>query len=605
MRRFGRHIALLLVLQVSNGQDLKFEAQVDPQRVAVGQQFQVSFTVTSTHSVRVRNFAPPDFGGFLILGGPVESSQYQWINGRATSTVSYAYTVSVQKPGKYIIGSASVEHEGNRYSTKPVEIAAVQGQPGGTASTGDQGSLGVDLKENLFIRVSAEKQRVRQGEQFIVTHKLYTRLNVENYVISKAPTFEGFWAEDLDQQRSPEVTNETVEGKQYRVATIKRTALFAAQPGKLRITPMEVRCAVQVRRRSTDPFDIFNDPFFSRLRTQEVDIASNSLTITVDPLPVPAPAGFTGGIGKYILDASIDKREPKTGDAITLKVSIAGIGNVKLLSVPSPVFPTDFETYDPKVTENISREDNLIRGTKTAEFLMIPRNPGERVIEPMTFVYFDLEKNAYVSLRSPRFTLTIAPGKDPFAGGLPSATASKEEIRLLGEDIRFLKLSPGSLVRTDEQGISATAVAVYMVLPVLMFAGSYAYRKRREKLLGNISLTRARKAGREAARRLKSARKLLAQGDTETYHSEVSRALFRYVSDRLQIPFSALSLDSVSDALQGRKVGDDVIGRLKTCLERAEFARFAPGGDSREARADLLDAAASTIDELEDLLNRR
>lgn len=600
MNRIG-HLVLVVLINTAFGQDLTFETQIDSRKVTVGQQFQVSFTATSTQSIRLRNFAPPDFKGFVVLSGPVESSQYQWINGRATSTLSYVYVLSIQKPGKYVINQASVEHEGKRYSTEPVEIEAVQGRPGGNTS-GDEG-LGVDLKENLFIRVLAEKQRVRQGEQFIVTHKLYTRVNIDNYVISKAPTFEGFWAEDLDQQGAPEVTTETLDGKQFRVATIKKTALFAAQPGKLRITPLEVRCAVQVRRRPTDPFDIFNDPFFSRMRTQEVDISSNALTVTVDPLPAPAPAGFTGGIGKFTLDASPDKRELRAGDALTFRVSISGTGNVKLISIPSPTFPADFEVYDPKISESISRAQDVIRGTKTAEFLMIPRNPGERIIEPVTFVYYDLVRNSYVTLRSPSFTLKVTPGKEPIAG-VTGGGASKEDIKLLGEDIRFLKLSPGTLERVSERGTSAGLLAVAVGLPLLFFAGSYAYRKRREHRLGNLSLTRARAAGREATKRLKHARKLLVQGNTETYHAEVSRALYRYLSDRLQIPAADLTLDSVSEALRRYRMPEDAIGRLRACLEKAEFARFAPGGDTQAGRTDLLETAAASIDELESLLRK-
>lgn len=592
-------LAIMFALRPAAGQDLRFETVVNSTTVTVGRQFEVSFTMTSSQSIRLRNFSPPDFKGFVVLSGPVESSQYQWINGRATSTLSYVYVVSVQNPGTYTINSASVEYDGKRYSTAPLQIKAIQGENG----AGDQKDELADLKDQLFIRAVAEKARVRQGEQFVVTHKLYTRVNIDNYVVSKAPTYEGFWAEDLDKPGGPEVSTETLNGQQYRVAVIKRTALFATQPGKMRITPIEVRCAVQVRRRSSDPFDIFNDPFFSRMRTQEVDVASNALTVTVDPLPSPVPAGFTGGIGRFTLDASIDKKAPKTGDAVTLKVTVAGTGNIKLVTIPAPVFPADFEAYDPRVSENISKEGNIVRGTKTAEYLIVPRNPGDRIIEPVTFVYFDMARNTYVTLRSPRFTLKVEPGREPMAGA--TAGASKEDVRLLGEDIRFLKLSPGSLVRPDERGVSAGALAAVAALPVLLFAGSVLYRRRREHMLGNVSVTRARKAGREATRRLTSARKLLGRGDTETYHAEISRALFRYASDRLQIAPSDLSIDSVTAALREYGVAEEAIQRLRSCLETAEFARFAPGRDTREARADLLDEAAAAIDELEGALTRR
>lgn len=589
---------LFLASWTVSAQDVRFETTVENRTVTAGQQFQISFVATSAQSSGLRNFRPPDFAGFVVLSGPIESSQYQWINGRASSSLSYVYVVAIQKPGKYTIGAASVEHSGTIYATKPVEIEVTRAAAGSKPSA--QSAVSEEMRENLFIRATTNKQRVRQGEQFIITYKLYTRVNIENYVISKAPTYEGFWAEEFDQSRTPEITNEVLEGKQYRVAVLKRTALFATQSGKLKITPLEVRCAVQVRRRSSEPFDIFNDPFFSRLRTEEMDFASNALSITVDPLPGTQPAGFTGATGSFDFAATVDRREVKTGEPITLKLTVSGSGNIKLVSVPSPAIPADIEAYDPRITENVSRDGTVIRGTKTAEYLLIPRNAGERVVEPVTFTYFDLAKNAYVSHRSQRFVFSVSPGRESAAG---SSLASKEDIRLLGEDIRFLKLDTGSLIPAENAHASDMWTMVIMIAPILFFGGTYAVRRRREQMMGNVSLVRSRKAGREATRRLKSARKILAAGNTETYHAEVSRAMFSYLSDKLRIPPGQLTLDTVDNVLRGKSVGEEVIGRLRACLERAEFARFAPGADSREARMDLLEAAADAIDEIERSLN--
>ncbi|MEX1138147.1 MAG: BatD family protein [Bacteroidota bacterium] len=598
MKRWFHTSVVLIVCWTASAQDVRFETSVEQRSVAAGQQFQVSFVATSTQSSGLRNFRPPDFAGFVVLSGPIESSQYQWINGRASSSLSYVYVVAIQKPGKYTIGAASVEHSGTTYTTKPVEIEATQAAAGSRPSP--QSAVSDEMRENLFIRATTNKQKVRQGEQFIITYKLYTRVNIENYVISKAPTYEGFWAEDFDQPKSPEIANEVLEGKQYRVVVLKRTALFATQSGKLKITPLEVRCAVQVRRRSSEPFDIFNDPFFSRLRTEEVDFASNALSITVDPLAGTPPAGFSGATGSFDFSATVDRREVKTGEPITLKLTVSGSGNIKLVSVPSPAIPADFEAYEPKIAENLSRDGTLIRGTKTAEYLLIPRNAGERVVEPVIFTYFDLTKNAYVSQRSQRFVFSVSPGRESAAG---STLASKEDIRLLGEDIRFLKLGASSLIRADGAASGDTWTIVVLMVPVLFFGGTYLYRMRREQTMGNVSLDRSRKAGREATRRLKSAGKILAAGNTETYHAEVSRALFGYLSDKLRIPPSQLTLDTVGNVLRTKNVTEEIIGRLHSCLERAEFARFAPGADSREARMDLLDAATAAIDELERSLN--
>jgi len=345
----------------------------------------------------------------------------------------------------------------------------------------------------------------------------------------------------------------------------------------------------------------FNDPFFNRMQTVDYEFKSNQLTLTIDPLPAP-PSGFTGAVGSYTYSASVDKKDGKSGDAVTLKLAVSGKGNLKLVSLPRPALPADLEAYEPKISEEISRDGGVIKGKKTAEYVMIPRNPGQRVIEPTAFVYFDLGKNSYATLRSPRFELTISPGKDFLAGG--SSVALKEDVRLLGEDIRFVKLSSGDFRRI---GDTATGSWFYLgiVFPPLVFVGALVYRKRMEKIYGNMPRLLFQKAGREATKRLKQANKLLVQGNHESYHSEISRALLDYLEHKLQIPKASLSVDEAIARLENKGVSAEVVQQLRQCMERAEFARFAPGFDSRTTRKDLLEAARKAINGVEESLNGR
>ena len=596
-----RHIVLIAIAGISivAAQSVSFRASVASSRVSVGEQFQLTFSLTSPQSVSPDKFQAPDLSAFVVMSGPMQSSQYQWINGRASSSLSYVYVIAARKAGKATIGPAMLELDGKSYKTEPLQIEVAVASASQKASGPAQ-----EIGNNLFIRASTDKRRVRQGEQFILTYKLYTRVSIENYFIARAPTFEGFWAEDFEQPKSPEVTTETIEGKQYRVATIKRTALFATQTGTLKISPLEVRCAVQLqaRRTNTDPFDIFNDPVFSgRLRTEEVDFSSNALSITVDPLTGDPPPEFAGAVGSFSFSASVDKKETKTGDPVTLKLVVSGTGNIKLVAVPKPVFPGDIETYDPKVTEEIQRDGNQIRGKKTAEYLLIPRNAGVRVIEPVSFVYYDLGRGTYVTLASQRFSLDVAQGKDIASGGV---FASKEDIRLLGEDIRFLKLSPGSIQPAEEFSVVGDWIIAGFILPPLLFLGAFAYRKRQESLLGDAPLLRSQKAGKEASRRLKTAEKRLARGNAENYHSEISKALFGYLVNKLRISRASLTLELAVETLKTYGVPDEITKQLRACIERAEFARFAPGSDSQGARKDLLDRAKDIIGAIEKELNR-
>jgi len=590
-------LAVLLCASTALSQDGTFTSSADQTKVGTGEQFQVTFTVSGSEATSAKNFKAPDFGQLLVLSGPNQSSNIQIINGRMSASLTYTYVLYARQQGKFTIAPATIDYRGSQLRTQPIQIEVVQGKPAQKQESADPGLA--NIGDNLFIRAVPDKVRARQGEQITITYKLYLRVSVTQYDLTKAPTYEGFWAEDIEQSRQPVLVNETYEGKQFRVATIKKTAVFATQSGTLKIAPLEVRCAVQIqsRRKSNDPFDIFNDPFFQQAQTQQLDFKSNPLTLTIDPLPSNPPSGFTGAVGKYSFAAAIDKREVKAGDPITLKIAISGTGNVKLLTVPKPILPADMEAYEPKISEEISRDGGVIRGKKTAEYLLIPRNPGKRSIESIPFSYFDLEKRSYVKQASPKFEIAILPGKEITGSGAP--LASKEDIKLLGEDIRFLKLSLGELRPMRESVFENDKFYIAILFPPLLFIGAVAYRRRMKAIYGDMPKFRFQQAGREAAKRLKQAKQLLAQGNSENYHAELSKALLGYLEDKLHLAKSSLTVEEATLRLRQRNVPEETINQLKSCIERAEFARFAPASDTTVVRKELLEAATSAINAIE------
>jgi BatD DUF11 like domain len=602
-------ISFLVAISLTSGiskalvEDGTFTASADPSRVATGEQFQVTFTFDGSDYNSVRNFKAPEFGQFVVISGPNQSTNMQWVNGRMSASISYTFLLYARQSGKMTIGSASIEYKGKTLKSSPIPIEVTQGKPKQQQAQTNQPSA--DVGDNLIIKASADKQRVRQGEQLTVTFKLYTRVSVTGYDLAKAPTFDGFWSEDFEMPKQPVQITETLNGKQYRSIVIKKTALFATQAGNLKIAPLEARCAVQVqsKRRTNDPFDqFFNDPFFQQVQTVNMDIKSNPLTISVDPIPASAPSGFSGAIGRFAFNANVDTRNVKAGDPITLRISVLGSGNIKLVTLPKPQLPADIESYEPKISEEISRDGGIIRGKKIAEYLLIPRNAGQRMLDPMQFVYFDLEKGEYITLRSSKFEFSIAPGKDFSSSGI--SVAAKEDVRMLGEDIRFLKLSIGHWQRADEMK-SSWWFTFALILPPMLFAGAWFYRKRMEKIYGDMPRLLFETAGREASRRLKKARALLEQGNTEQYHAEILRALLVYLEHKLRIPKSKFVLEEAVGTLRQNGIHEEVIQSLKTCMERAEFVRYAPGSDTTDARKELLDIAASAINRMEQSYGKR
>jgi hypothetical protein len=607
VRKIGMFLFVLLSFwfgtSIATAQDGTFAASAEPSQIAAGEQFRVTFTFDGNDYNSVKNFTAPDFGQFVVISGPNQSTNMQWVNGKMSASIGYTYILYARQPGKMTIGPAAIEYKGKILKSSPIQVEVSQGKPKQQQSP--SGQPAADVGDNLIIRAFADKQRVRQGEQLIVTFKLYTRVSVTGYDLAKAPTFDGFWSEDFEMPKQPVQITETLNGKQYRAIVVKKTALFATQSGNLKIAPLEARCAVQVqsKRRTNDPFDqFFNDPFFQQVQTVNMDIKSNPLTILVDPIPTNAPQGFSGAIGRFAFNAAVDTRNVKAGDPITLRVSVLGSGNIKLVTLPKPQLPSDMESYEPKISEEISRDGGIIRGKKIAEYLLIPRNAGQRVLEPMLFVYYDLDKKEYTSLRSPKFEFSIAPGKDFSSSGV-SLTA-KEDVRMLGEDIRFLKLSLGRLQNTEE--VHSSWLFVFgLILPPVAFAGAWFYRKRMEKIYGDMPRLLFETAGREASRRLKKARALLEQGNTESYHAELLRALLVYLEHKLRTPKAKFVMEEAITQLQKNGIKEEVIQSLKTCMERAEFVRYAPGSDTTEARKELLDIAASAINSIEQTFGRR
>ncbi|NUN70301.1 MAG: protein BatD [Bacteroidetes bacterium] len=587
--------ALLLMLSVAAAQDVSFTAGVDKNPVAADEQFTLEFTV-STFGASPRNFKTPDLSKFLVLSGPNQSTSMQIINGSVTSSQTFTYILQAREPGKPVIGAATVEVSGNQFRSNPIELTVTKAT--GKRSQPAQNAQGqaVDVGDNIFLKATVDRTRVYQGEQITVTYKIYTRARIVNYSINKLPTMTGFWGEELQLPQQVSLTNEVVNGKQYQVGILKKTALFPTQSGSLEINPMEVTCQVQVqsRRRSNDIFDqFFNDPFFGA-QTANVPLKSDPVKITVLPLPQdPVPESFQGAVGKFTLKADLTKKRAKTNEPISLKATITGSGNVKILEAPKLNLPSDFEQYDPKVKENIERTGTAITGTKTFEWLIVPRYPGEKRIPAMEFSYFDVTQRRYVTLRTNEFNLVVEKG----SAEAPQTAAglSKEDVRLLNQDIRFIKTDVGTFYRRDEELIDPVAAAAMTLIPLTAFLVLLFYRQKALSEMSDVVSFRSRKAMKIAAKKLANAHQLLTAERHEAFYAEVSTAMWQYVSDKLAIGRSELSIDTVTQQLQAKKVSPELTARIKELLEACEFARFAPGSSTPEEKKRMYENAGSII----------
>lgn len=610
-RRCNTFLVLLLMLFASRtfAQDASFEASVDKNPVAVDDQFTLSFELKNAGMSGGKNLKLPSLERFHVLAGPSTSSNMQWINGQVSSSVTYSYVLRAKDVGKFTIGAASIEAGGATLSSNPISIEVVKGSPRPKPQAqGGQPGISADvsqqLADNIFLRATVDKSRVMQGEQVNLVYRLYTRVQVQNYNLTKAPTMTGFWSEDVELPKQIQLTSEVVNGKQFQVGVIKRSALFPTQSGTLEISPMEIQMLVTVRRRSLDPFDaFFGDPFGQQI---EYTVKSDPIRIKVDPLPPGAPSSFKGAVGKFSIVSKVDQQQTKTNEPLTYKVTISGTGNIKVLESPTIEVPTDFEQYTPKVSENINRRDAKISGTKTFEYILIPRYPGKKSIKPVEFSYFDLGKKEYVTLRSPEIEVKVeqgAVGAAPFVSSNP-----REEVQLLSQDVRFIKVARPSFTKQGEYLHTSGAFIAMLLLPLAGVAGAFVYSRQRVAVMSDMAGYRNRQALKVAKRGLKNAAAMLARTekgiDTSSesrvaFYSEVARAIWKYLGDKLSIQQADISIDGVVNELSRRSISPETSSSLKSLLESCEMARFAPTSLSTETMKQTYADASNIIVEIE------
>ena len=598
-------ILLITLLIAANAFAQDFSASVDKTVVQQGERFQVSFTFSGGDVSSVRDFRPPSFQGFAILSGPNQSSSVQIINGQLSANLTYSYILKALRPGRYTIGKASLFFRGKRYETSPLKINVVKYKT--SQKSNGRKSQSEQIRENVFIRAIPNKRNVYKDEQIILTYKLYTRLNISSPQISKLPSYQGFWTKDLDMPNSINFHYEMYKGKRYRVAEIKKVALFPRKTGKLKIEPFELTVPVIVQRRRShgDIFDdFFNDPFFTQRETVEENIASNTVTINVKPLPQPVPSDFSGAVGSFDFKASIDKLSAKVNEPITLKMVLKGTGNIELAQLPEPKIPEGFEVYDPKITDNIRTKD-FVSGTKSAEYLIVPRISGKRKIDKISFVYFDLNKKDYVRKTFGPFYLDIARGKEAYAGQTPTGGFSKEDIQLLSKDIRYIKTNDFNLRKKRKEELTPNWFYGIIFGSLFIFFIAIAFEERKQKLSSNAELVKLRKTEKEARKRLKEAKKSLDEKNLTEFYDKLSFGLTTFLETKLKIPKSEFTLDKAISELKKYGVEDSLISQIKETYEKSEFARFAPSSLDETTAKELYENTVKLIIKLNGLISKR
>ena len=589
-----RKILFILFIGIpffTNGQDLAFTASINKNPALQGERIRIEFSINA----KGKDFRAPNFKNFKIISGPnpSTSSSYSFVNGKSQSqtTTTYTYMIIPQKVGNLTIGSATINAKGKQYRSNPIAVEVVKNNAQQNKKTNSKNSIS---KEQLFVSATVNKRKIYQGEQIIVTYKLFTRVDLASTELKNNPSLNGFWTEDI--KVNSKFRREVIDGTPYNVATIKKALLTAQKSGKLQIDPMEIRTQVRVQNKKTrrDPFDPFS--MFNQYSAIEKILSSKPITITVEPLPAPKPTYFYGAVGNLKMEVEVDNKTINSNEAINFKITISGNGNLALLEPFHIVFPPDFEVYDPKVIDKTFSSKTHTSGKKTFEYLLIPRFEGNYEIPAISYAYFHPQSKSYKTIRSDKIPITVLKGDAEESG--TTTIINKEDAKLLNSDIRYIKTE----TNLKEKGVVFYNSKLFWILiltPLFLIIILFIFLKITGRTVDDSDFQKSRKATKIAQKRLKNAQKHLILREKECFFEEIEKSLWGYFADKFTVEVSKLSKKSIHHYFRKNAINEKMEKQFIGLLSDCEIARYAPSSMKNSKMDKLLESAQEIIIEVE------
>lgn len=603
MKRYLLVLSLWMVTWVVSAQTLTANA---PSQVQNGENFRLTYTVNTSNASDFRIGEIPE--ALEIITGPYtsEQSNFQMVNGHtsSSSSITYTYILCANKNGTYTIPAAHVHANGKTITSNPLKVT-VSGKAAGTGSAPkmhddyedrpQMRSAGTPISgSDLFIKVSANKQRVHEQEPILLTYKVYTLVDLTQ-LEGKMPDLTGFHSQEVKMPQQKTFHIESVNGRNYRCVTWSQYVMYPQMTGDLEIPSITFNGTVIQQNRNVDPFEAFLNGGSGYVEVKR-SIKAPGLKIHVDPLP-KRPDNFSGGVGKFNISGQLNKTEVKANDPITVRVVVGGVGNLKLIKQPVVNFPKDFDKYDPKVTDKTKLTANGVEGNMIYDFLAVPRNQGKYTIPPVEFTYYDVNANAYKTIKTQSFELDVEKG-DGNGGTAIDFTDEKNQ------DIHAIKT--GKVVRKDAASLFFGSAAYWILLALLLaaFIALMIIFRRRAIENADIVKMRGKKANKVAIKRLRTAHKLMVEGKQGEFYDEVLRALWGYMGDKLNIPVSELSHDNIADKLAEHQVDEQTVTTFIEALDECEFERYAPG-DAAGNMNKTYESAMTAIEKIEDVMKKK
>lgn len=595
-----RNIAMLLImmlLPISVLGAASFKA-VAPRQVIQGNKFNITFELENAEGT---SFKSPNVGGCKLLYGPSVSHMMSssFINGKSSSSSSESYTMTyrAEKAGKYTVGSATISVGGKVYKTNPFTLEILPPDKSATQS-GAQSQGGVQIydvdsqsagksvgKNDVFVRIILSKSSAYEQEGIMCTIKLYTKYNIQQFMATRQPTFDGFISQELPITSSINRI-ENYKGENYMVADLKQCILFPQQSGKLTINSGNYDLTVIQYENIRSFFGIMRQPV-----EKKIQVRSNSASIVINPLPQPKPADFIGAVGQFTANLEMVNKQYRTNEAGTLRFTLKGQGNLKNVKTPTFEFPSQFDVYDPQTTVNANPSGNSLSGSVQIDYAFVPQYVGKFQIPSSTISYFDPNAKKYVQLSLKGFDMNVEKG---------SGTSNVGREIKQNTDILHIKTGDLDLVPVNDVIlVTRGGYVLWYVIPLLLFAAVLFYYRKSIKERANVALMKNKRANKVAAKRLKLGRQLMEKQQRDRFYEEMLRALWGYLSDKLTIPVSQLNRDNISAELRTFGISEELNKQILDLLDECEFARYAKSEENGNDMSEIYQKACDSINQVE------
>lgn len=561
------YISLFLIL-VSTGiasAQIKFEAKLSKNKLGINERLRVDFEMNKDGD----NFNPPNFDNFNVVGGPNQSVSQSWVNGVRSFAKTYSYFLAPKKTGKFNIGQASIEIDGEIYKTVPVAVeitSAVQrpNDPDNAVAVAD---------DNIHLVAEISKTNPYLNEAITVVYKLYVSPNtgVSNWREIDNPKFNSFWSQNIDM-KGMKVENGTYNGKDYRYVVLRKTVLYPQKTGKLEIEPLSLDLTVEV---PTNRRDIFG----GRLMTQvHKTVSAGSKTINVKELPEQGkPDDFTGAVGDFNFKVTTSKTSLNATESLQAIVQVSGSGNLKLFQLPKLTLPNSLEVYEPEHSENVRTDLNGMQGNISDNYTIVPQFKGKYPIKSVTFSYFDIKTETYKTISSGDLMIEVLEGPTNSStsdNNFATSGNGKQQVVMSDHQFAFVKTDPNLTSIKPDYFFKSNLFWASLLSPLLLIPLAIVLRRKKDERDADVDGNKIRKADRLAKKYLGESKNAL--GQKEAFYIALEKALHNYLKAKLHLETSELSKERISILLRQKGVDDATISEFSSILKNCELARYTP-----------------------------